>query len=245
MTFHPIPNGADLSGITPLIPKLSLAIFAVGLIVALIRRPSPIVLLSTAIVAAMPLVPALTDLTLRRALVIAPFLALLGAIGMIELLRLAFRSSRGTGIAGVALLTAAIGVSSYANYNDFFNKTIPSGPVRAVFALELRRSADYMHALPPDAYVYLYSQQWGLHYDVLKLIVPDIRGEDRLPVWGGDGTYGADWSKGKPVFIFIGAEAADLPQVKARYPHGTEITGPTQGAPLNGPSYVAYIPDKP
>jgi hypothetical protein len=245
ITFHPIPNGADLSGVTPLIPKLTLAIFLIGLVVALIRRPTPVVLLSTAIVVAMPLAPALTDLTLRRALVIAPFLSLLGAIGMIELLRLAFRGSRGTGIAGAALLTAVLALSSYANYNDFFNKTIPSGPVRAVFALELRRSADYMQTLSPDAYVYLYSQQWGLRYDVLKLIVPDIRGEDRLPVWGGSGGYDVDWTKGQPVFIFIGAQAADLPQVKARYPHGTEVVGPSQGAPLNGPSYVAYIPDKP
>ena len=48
--------------------------------------------------------------------------------------------------------------------------------------------------------------------------------------------------KGIDKFI---AHEVDLTAVKARYPHGTEVVGPSQGAPLNGPSYVAYIPDKP
>ncbi|CAN5572835.1 hypothetical protein BH09CHL1_BH09CHL1_06330 [soil metagenome] len=245
MTFHPIPDGVDLSGVTPLIPELSLAVFLIGAIVALLRRPTPLVLLSIAIVVAMPLVPALTDLTLRRALVIAPFLALLGAIGMSELVRLAFQHGRRAGIAGVTLIAVVIAGSSYTNYNDYFNKTVASGPVRQNFPPELRQTADFLATLPPDTYVYCFSLRWVLDYDVISLIAPDVQGENRLPNWGGDGSFDIDWSKGQPVFLFIGAETAMEPEVRARYPGGTEIVGPIQGSPLNGPSYIAYLPDAP
>lgn len=241
LTFEPRPNGADLSGVTPLVPRLTLAIFAVGLVVALIRRPTPLVLLSTAIVMAIPLTSVLTDLTLRRAVVIVPFMAILGGIGLVEVFRLGYRRGRRPAIFTGLLSIILVGASCRANYVDFFDKTVYSQSIRATFPIELRRSSDYMASLPVGSYVYLFCDNWGIKYDVVVLIAPDVRGEDRLPKWGGNGSMSVDWSKGQPVFLFVGAEIKQLDAVKRIYPGGRLVVGPALPEPF-GESYVAYFP---
>jgi hypothetical protein len=243
LTFSPRPNGVDLSGVTPLIPRTMLAICLVGLVIALIRRPTHLVLLSVAVVAAAPLTAVLTDMTVRRALAIVPFLALLGAVGMVEILRVGLRHGRVTGLIVGVLLLALLGKSSYDNYTDFFDKTVDSGPVRHTFAVDLRDTAQYMQALPEDSYVYFYCERWVLEYDVLRLLVPDVRGENRLPKWGGDGTFNVDPTLGRPVFIFMGNQVDEIEHVQRMYPNGEVEVGPTYGAPLNGPAFVAYVLD--
>ena len=243
LTLNPRPNGVDLSGVTPLIPKMMLAICLVGLVVALVRRPTHLVLLSVAVVLAAPLTAVLTDMTVRRALVIVPFLAVLGAVGIVEILRLGLRHGKVTGLMAGALLLAVLAKSSYDNYTDFFDKTVDSGPVQHTFAVDLRDTAEYMQELPDDSYVYFYCERWVLEYDVLQLLAPDVRGENRLEKWGGDGTFTADRTLGRPVFIFMGNQVNELEQVQGMYPNGEVAVGPTYGAPLNGPAYVAYVLD--
>jgi hypothetical protein len=185
----------------------------------------------------------LTDMTVRRALVIVPFLAVLGAVWMVEILRLGSRHGKVTGLMAGALLLAVLAKSSYDNYTDFFDKTVDSGPVQHTFAVDLRDTAEYMQELPDDSYVYFYCERWVLEYDVLQLLAPDVRGENRLEKWGGDGTFTADRTLGRPVFIFMGNQVNELEQVQRMYPNGEVAVGPGYGAPLNGPAYVAYVLD--
>ena len=241
LTFDPEPNGVDLSGVTPIVPELTLYLCLAGLLIALVRRPSPLVWLATLVVLATPLTAVLTDLTLRRALVIAPFLALLAGVGVTEVARLAFRRGRTTGVVAGLVLLGLLGISCYRNVTDFFDETVDSGPVQHTFATDLREAASYIDSLPDDAYLYFYADRWVLEYDVVQLIAPDIVGEDRSPVRGGTGTLEVDRSKGTPVFLLMGAYTAELDRLQAMYPGGEVVVGKTLPLPLNGPSYVAYL----
>ena len=242
LSFNPIPDGVDLTGVTPLVPKVTLAIVLVGMAVALVRRPTMLVIFSATIVVTAPLTSVMTDLTMRRALVIMPFLALLGGVGMIEVVRLALARGRLIGALAGAGLLILLGWSSVRNYTDFFDTTVASGPVRHTFGVNLRLTAEYLDTLPPDTYIYFYCDRWILQYDVVRLLAPDVRGENRLPKWGGDDSYSIDRSKGRPVFVFMENQVERLDAVRRLYPDGKVVTGPDVAAPVNGPAYVAYVP---
>ena len=241
LAFHPRTNGVDLSGITPPVPEITLLICLAGLIIALVRRPNPLVVLAALVVAAAPMTAVATDMTLRRSLVIAPFLALLGAVGVVEVARLASRRGRLPAIAAGLALAGLLAASGERNLDDFFGKTVDAGPVRHDFAAELREAADYMDALPPDAYVYLDTDRWVIDNEVIRLIAPDVRGENRSTVWGGTGTYEVDRAKGAPVFVLLGDSTEKLPELQALYPGGRVVVGETPlPPPLVGPAFVAY-----
>jgi hypothetical protein len=241
LTFHPIPDGVDLSGITAVVPTITLAVFTLGLVLALLRRPAPLTLFAVLIVLAAPLTSALTDLTLRRALVIAPFLAILGGIGILELWRIAFRFGKPIGLIAGAGLMALVVRSSYVNYTDYFDTTIASGPAQHTLATDLRQTAEFIKELPAGTYIYFYCDRWVLEYDVVRLIAPDAKGENRAPKWGGSGTFEIDHLNGTPVFLLMGNYTSELSAVQAMYPGGSVITGQLLGPPLNGPAFVAYI----
>ena len=241
LTFQPVPNGADLSGITPLVPELTLWLCLAGLVIALIRRPHPLVVLAALSVAATPLAAVLTDMTMRRSLVMIPFLALLAGVGAVEVLRVGLRRGRLAGTVTGLALAGLIAFSCYRNYVDFFDETAGSGPVQQIFATEMREATEFMNSLPDDAYVYLFSDRWGSRYDTVLLLAPNLRAEDPLPRWGGSGSYAVDRSKGAPVFMLMGVHIAELPQIQALYPGGEVVVGKTLPLPLDGPSFVAYI----
>jgi hypothetical protein len=245
VTFHPAPDGVDLSGVTPLIPRITLGICLAGAVIALLRRPNQLVIFSAIVVIVAPLTSVLTDLTLRRSVVIAPFLMLLGGVGCIEVVRLARARGRlAASITGAVMLALLIR-SGYVNYTDFFDKTIGSGPVRHTFAVDLRETANYLDSLPADSYVYLYCDRWVIEYDVIRLLAPDVKGENRSPKWGGSGAYEVDWNKGRPIFVLIGPYADNISSIQSLYPHGHVITGRYIDSPIDGPAYVAYVVDQP
>ena len=242
LTFDPIPSGVDISGITPVVPRLLLAICLAGAVIALVRRPVPLVVFSAVIVALTPLSAVMTDMAVRRALVIMPFLALLGGVGAIELFRAAFARRKWLGIGvGLALL-ALMAKSSYDNYTDFFDATVASGSAQHTFAVDLRETSYFLDSLPDDAYVYFFSERWVLDYDIIALLAPDIVGENRLPKWGGSGGYEIDRSRGTPVFVLMGNDVDRLGEIQRLYPGGEVVQGSILGPPRNGPAYVAYFP---
>jgi hypothetical protein len=240
LTFEPIPAGVDLAGVTPLVPELTLAICAVGAAIAIVRRPYPLVALSLIVVLLAPLSAVLTDMTMRRALVIMPFLAVLGGVGGIELLRLAFQRHRTAGLVATLVLALVLAKSSYGNYTDFFDTTVHSGPVQHTFATDLRELTIYFDSLPPDAYVYFFSERWHLNFETILLLAPDVKGEDRLPQWGGSAGYEVDLANGNPVFVMTGVDTERLAEIQQRYPGGTVVQGSRLGPPRDGPAFVAY-----
>ena len=99
-----------------------------------------------------------------------------------------------------------------------------------------------MESLPDDAYIYFFCERWVLEYDVVRLISPDLHGENRATKWAGSGTYEVDPSKGMPVFVLMGGYTEDIDKLEAIYPGGEIVVGQTLAPPVNGPAFVAYFP---
>jgi len=244
LTFRPIPDGADLTGVTPLVPPLMFAICAVGLVLALLLRPSWFTLLCAAIVLGAPLSPVLTDLTMRRALIILPFGCMLAALGMSEVMTRAFHRAWPLGILAGMICIAVLVRVGQTNYSQFFDVTVHSQPVEHTFAIDYRYAAEYVLGLPPGSYILYFNDRALYTYDTGALIDRGIPGEDRLPKWGGTGNYEIDWTKGRPVFLLLGADENRLSDIEQLYPNGTVY----EGQPLKytrGPSFIAYFPPLP
>jgi hypothetical protein len=109
----------------------------------------------------------------------------------------------------------------------------------------LRDTANYLDSLPATSYVYLYCDRWVIDYDVIRLLAPDVKGENRAPKWGGSGTYEIDGKKGQPVFVLIGPYTDSISSIENLYPHGHVVIGPNVESPVNGPAFVAYVVDQP
>ena len=244
MTFHPIPNGADLSGITPLIPSWMLLLGIAGLILSITMRPSWLVLISALVVCAAPWSSALTDMALRRTLIVVPFACALAGIGSAEVLRLAYAKRRRIGIVtSVAMLAILLRIAQI-NYRQFFDTTVHSQSITFTFATEYRVAMEYIDTLGPNDYVLFFNDRSGLRYDTGALIAGHINGEDRVAQWGGVPGYSVDPDKGRPVFVLMGDHRDELPAIQAEHPGGTVVIGPTLPW-IEGPAFIAYLLPEP
>ena len=108
------------------------ALCVVGAVIALVRRPTPAVMLASAIVVLAPLTSVATiDLAPRRALVLIPFLALLAGAGLSEALRvIRYRLGRVATVVAAGILAVLLAFSSYQNCSDFFHTTVHAQQVR-------------------------------------------------------------------------------------------------------------------
>ena len=64
-------------------------------------------------------------------------------------------------------------------------------------------TSTYVGSLPDDAYVYLYSERWPFHYEIMQFFAPDARGETRGAPYGPD-SLDIDRQQGRPVFLLFG-----------------------------------------
>ncbi len=243
LTFQPRSDGVDLSGITAPVPELLWWLFLFGMIISIIRRPGWFTFYAAAVVLIAPFSAVLTDLVIRRSLIILPFACALAGVGLSETIQAGWRRSRRAGLSlvlGTALILGGIG---WVNYDDFFNTTVKSQEVSSVFAVEFRETMEWVRTVPEGHHFILFINNQPVDHEVGQLLVPEIAdiAENRLEKWGGTGTYEIDRSKGDPVFVLVGADnIARLPEIQALYPGGEVITGPTL-AHQDVPAYVAYF----
>jgi hypothetical protein len=176
----------------------------------------------------------------RRSLLILPFLCILGGLAIAELARISFGRSKVVGSLSAITLTLVFAVIVRTNYVDFFDKTSPSDSVAYTFGVDYRDMAEYIATLPDDAYVILFCDRWSITYVTGQLIAPDVRGEDRLPNWGGSGGLEFDPSLGSPVFVFMSGHQDQVAQVEGLYPGGDVVVGPVADY-LDAPSFIAYL----
>jgi uncharacterized membrane protein len=238
LAFSPSVDYVDASGITEVVPPLLLLIAAAGLVIALIRRREPLVWLGAMIVLLMPFATVLTDQgAMRRTLVIAPFLAMFGAIGIIETIR--YLHARATpavwriGITVIAVITLA-GIGT--DLRNYYVVHGDSPTQHWVFAEDFYEASMFIQGLSKEQYVYFMSERWSFDYEPRRFLAPDARGEDRSDEFGQFG-LDVDRANGDPVFVLVGAYRSEIVALQEWYPDGEMVAGP--GAP--DPAFIAYF----
>ena len=232
-----------MSGVTSVVPELMWWLLLFGMVIALIRRPGWFTAYAATVILVAPFSSVLTDMVLRRSLIILPFGCILAGIGLSEVLHAAWKRSMLMGSVAVLASVILVGRISWTNIDDFFNATAQSQSVTHTFAVEFSLTMKWVRTLGEGNRLIFFSERWVAENEVGELLVPDIRliAENRLEKWAGTETYEVDWSKGRPIFVLIGADQIGrLAAIEQTYPNGEVITGPTVDN-VEGPVFVAYI----
>jgi 4-amino-4-deoxy-L-arabinose transferase-like glycosyltransferase len=234
---HSQVDGVDALGDRPPVPRAILLLAAFGVVVGLWRRWRPLVSFGSLIVLLLPLAAVLTvGGAERRALALAPFLAMFAALGIVELLEIA-RRRRGIQCAALTVATVScVGLAVLPSVAGSAASLRASQSARWVFGQEMADAAQFMSTLPSTSHVYFYSARWSVNYETRQFLAPHVSAEDRSAEFGHLG-FDIDPTKGTPVFIFLGEYQDRLEEVRQRYPGGQVVrsdSGPE-------PSFVAYL----
>ena len=245
LSFHPEPTPIDLTGVVPLVTPAALLLSGIGLVICVARYRHPAAVLAAVVVVVMPMAPGLfTDFAMRRAFVIAPFLAMFGGIAIAQLLASVrdrprwIRAAMAVGVGCWLLLIV---------YRDLraFSTTMVSSNTRWALGPELVEATRFFNRLPGTAFVHFYSVRWPLEHEVVRFLAPSIRGETRGAPFGSDSLEIAQGG-GEHVFVLLGEYRDRLPRLVERYPGGRIVSGPPSNGTDDGPSYQAYVlPEKP
>jgi 4-amino-4-deoxy-L-arabinose transferase-like glycosyltransferase len=241
LTRHPILDGVAGNGSHGVVPITAVALAVVGMAFAIWRRMHPIVLLGILTVLLAPLATvASKDFAVRRAMIIAPFLAMFGGIAVVEIIRSTWRRRVLLRVAGVAVVLAVSANIGYRNIHDYFTDTARSESTRWVMGPEIVETAHYLNTLPEGTYVYLFSARWPFTYETIRYFAPNAHGETRGPPYGPN-SIEIDPANGRPVFVLMGQYQLLLPEFQERYPGGDVVVGPSLSDPDTGPVYIAYL----
>jgi 4-amino-4-deoxy-L-arabinose transferase-like glycosyltransferase len=235
---HPVLDGVDASGLTPLVPLSLLILSVIGVGLALWQRREPFVVLGVLVIVFAPVAAVLTVEGLaRRTIVLAPFLAAFAGFGIVTLWRAAWRRGFWPGIAAAVALGLLTGLTVYRNLDDQLRIFPRSQEAAWVFSREMTAAAQFMRDLPPGHHVYFFSERWPVNYEIRQFLAPDVSAEDRSREFGRFDLT-ADPAQGAPVFILLGAYQELLPEIERRYPGGETVRGRATGA-----DFVAYVVD--
>jgi 4-amino-4-deoxy-L-arabinose transferase-like glycosyltransferase len=241
LTRHPNLDAVAGNGSHGVVPITAVALAVVGMAFAVTRRMHPIVVLGVLTVLLAPLAAvASKDFALRRAMIMAPFLAMFGGIAVSEIVRMTWRRRVVVRIAGVAIVLAVSANIGYRNIHDYFTDTARSESTRWVMGPEIVATARYLDTLPEGAYVYLFSMRWPFTYETIRYFAPDAHGETRGAPYGPN-SIEVDPGNGQPVFVLMGQYQLRLPEIEERYPGGKVVAGPRLTDPDTDPTYIAYV----
>ena len=233
---QPKGDTVDATGAVPVLPVRLLALAVVGVALGLWRRRTPLLGLALLIALLLPLGAILTTGGfVRRTLAVAPLLALLAALGTVELARLARGGGRLTGALVVGVLALVLVGVAHEGLDGYFVQFPRSEVRRFVFAEEYFDVVRYVQSRPPASRVYFYSERWSFNYEPRRFLAPDALGEDRSKEFGGDGAVVPD-ARGEVAFVFLGKYQQLLEETRRRYPGGVTQTG----SRADKPSFTAY-----
>ncbi|MBV9356216.1 MAG: hypothetical protein JO023_11900 [Chloroflexi bacterium] len=221
---------------TPLIPLATLALALIGVGIGIWRRRGPLVWIGLLVLVLVPIGAVGTlDGPARRTFALAPFLALLAGLGLAELVRLIPASRLRPRAGAVVGALAVVVVLGYQGVSDYFTRFPGTPGDRWVYVTTLTNAARYMATLPPDSYVYFAADRWSIHYETIRYLAPDLRGEDRLSPFGSRDLT-VDPANGAAVFVLMDQYRNRLDDLEGAYPGGTVTTvGPT-----GDPDFIAY-----
>jgi 4-amino-4-deoxy-L-arabinose transferase-like glycosyltransferase len=241
LMLHPPLDGVAGNGSSGIVPITAVVLAGIGILFGIARRWQPLVLLGVLTVLLAPFAPiASADFAMRRAMIMAPFLAMFGGIAVAEVIRSTWNRRWVVRVAGAAVVLVLLANIGYRNVNDFFTNTARSQPMHWVMGPEMVETAEYVETLPDDAYVYLYSERWPFHYEIMQYFAPDAAGETRGAPYGPD-TLDVDPQNGQSVFVLMGGYQGLLSEIQARYPGGSVVVGPALSYAPTNPTYIAYL----
>lgn len=250
-------DGADGTGVAPIVPPLGLALAAVGIVLALRRRAGPLACLGALAVVLLPLGSVVTvDGTARRTFALAPFLAMFTAVALAAAWRWADRQRANKRSAthkyGVRAATVALwALLAWQNLGGYFGRFASSPKNGWIFAAELAAACDFMRELPAGSAVYLCSDRWPADYPTRQFLAPDVQASDRAR-FGNQGFH-IDTGAQTPVFVLLGDYKAKLVDLQSAHPGGFMLLGTlkTGGALPNSrfapaatdgdPAFIAYF----
>jgi hypothetical protein len=220
-------DGADATGIKPILDKVSPFLLVAGLVIAATRWRRPEYVLPFIMLIVLP-AGALSsqDAMYRRTLGLAPFFALLAALPLavawdrLDKLRdWQVRSAGQIIIAGVIL---AVGV---LNYNLYFDTMRNDPNSKWVFAREIAEASYYLRDLEEKPYVYFYSARWSLNYETRQYLAPNVDGEDRSEEFTTDHTLSLDDidRSRETLLLFLPPYQPYVTDAMALYPGGRYI----------------------
>jgi uncharacterized membrane protein len=237
LSISPVIDYVDATGITPVVPIGLLVLSIGGMALALLRRPGPIVWLGVMIVILIPVATVLTEQgEMRRTLIIAPFLAMFGAIGIVELISMVRqRFSPVLTTSTIAVLGLVVIATTTVDLRNYYMVHGESSTQHWVFAESFYDASMYMQQLPGDHYVYFMANRWSIDYEPRRFLAPDVAGEDRSDEFGRFG-LDVDESLGTPVFLLVDDYRPALEALEDTYPGGEVVTGSIDGRP----TFIAY-----
>jgi hypothetical protein len=252
------PDSVDGTNTSSLLDPLTAVLVLAGVVVVLgsifrAREPSQR-LAGIAVILMVLVIPAGSVLTgdghARRTLGITPFVAVLAALGLVgtyDLVRARYPDWRPVALAGGALvLSCVVALNLYAYFVTFSR----SSTADFVYAADFSDAATWIEDSAPDgAYVYFYSARWSMTYEPMRLIAPDVLGEDRSMEFSpfaeyyretlGDVTF-MNERPGAVVWVLLDGYRQRAADVAALYPQGKLFTGETRDGE---PSFYAYTLD--
>lgn len=244
LSFDPELDSVDATGITAIVPRLMLVPAVAGMAAALARRRTPLVALGALIVVLMPFGSALTvDGLARRTFAMAPFVAMFGAVALVESVGLVTRLAKASPFAqgarwgAIGLATVLVGAIAYQNIHDYFWKFRDAPLQEWVYVTDFTESVGYIRTHAAGTYVYFLSERWSFNYEPRQFAAGSARGEDRSSEFGAL-NLALDPTKGKPLFMLVGNYRQLLPQLQQVHPGGEVVVG---GEAAN-PRFIAYWP---
>ncbi len=170
-----------LTDLRPVFDPITLALLAAGAVIAWLKRREPMVILAACCIFILPL-PALLQRgsMMREPLGAAPFVMFIAALPLAWLWRYATRADgRGVRIAAAGAVALAVASVTAITVRDYFWTWRDDDLTRFVYHQEITSASEYMKTLPPDAYVYFYSERHPLSLETRTYLAPGIDGEDR------------------------------------------------------------------
>lgn len=230
-TYDADSDTVDANGQRPVFDIVMLLLLAAGIPFAVARRREPIIIAALCCLVIIPL-PAVLQRgsVMRQPVAAAPYAALLAALPLAALWRRALAaegSARAVAMAGVCAALAAV---TFITVHDYFGAWDGSRLVRYVYHEEVTSAARYMDRLPPDAYVYFYSDRHPLDLEPIAFLAPDVHGEDRSSEFSAhDASLEQIDREHRVVFVLLGKYRDLIRDIEVRYPGGTRVTGSRDG----------------
>jgi len=217
-------DGADATGVKPILDDISPFLIVAGALIAFIRWRRHEYLLPLLMVIILP-AGALSsqDGMYRRTLGLAPFLALLAALPLAlfweSVDKLKHWSTRWS---GYVLMGGVLALIALLNFHLYFGDMRTSAQSKWVFAREISEASQYLRHLEEDPYVYFYSARWSINYETRQYLAPGVQGEDRSQEFTPEHVAsidGIDRSR-QTLLLFLPPYQEYAAQAVLRYPGG-------------------------
>lgn len=223
VVFDADTDFSDGAGSGPMLNATFSVLLGLGVLLAVWRWREPGAALPLLIVLVLPWAGILTvgGGIVRRAMGVTPFLAMLAALPLAELVRRAQPARALVRGAAYFIVAGAIVSVAVLDLRAYFGIFPGSSVGQYVFAPELVAASQYMDALPDETLVYFYSDRWSFNYETRRYLAPGMDGQDRSREFGSLSFY-ADRSQ-DTVMVFMGTYLGQLEEAQRLYPDGEAL----------------------